>query len=161
MSNYVARSTGGRNTDWLGLSPLRAHKISYAYAMQPNWDGRGAIALTPAVIDLADHLIKQYASTDHLVEVAPGRDGSLSLVWDDGGGNYVYLDVGPNDTIHLFQNIIGGPRWEGVSSARDPRIHREMARAFGFLHPAQQAVIRLVSGTNSSNYGRDPICKVA
>ena len=153
MSSFVARTNAGGNAGWINSkAPLAPHKDSYAFAMHDNWDNQGAVALTPDVVTLANSLITGFASTQHLVEIGPGRDGSLSLVWDDSAGNYVYLDVGPNDTIHLFYNVIQLPRWEGVSNARDPRIIGEMVRAFAFLGPAAQAVYRFVPSAANSNF---------
>jgi len=158
MSNYVVQTSAGGNAGWINSrTPLVAYKDSYAFAMQDNWDGRGATALTSAVVGLANSFLTRFASTESLVEIGPGRDGSLSLVWDDGAGNYVYVDVGPNDTIHLFYKVTGLPKWEGVSNARDARLISEMVRAFAFLRPAPQIVYRFVASAANSNYTREPI----
>jgi hypothetical protein len=117
------------------LSFLSSFEAEYSYAMVPNWDGCGAEELTRDVVNLANQLVKDYASTISLQDVTPGRDGSLSLTWDDGRGNYVYLDVGPGQTLHLFYDVVDHPKWEGVSVASDQRILKEMVRAFGFLRP--------------------------
>jgi hypothetical protein len=155
-SPYLARIQAGSNAPLVDVSPLRAFQRDYAFALIPNWDGKGAVALTGAVIRLANEFLHDYASTKNLVEVTPGRDGSISLVWEDDQDNYVYLDVGPNDTVHLFYNVIGEPKWEGVSIASDTRILSEMARAFRFLHPIEQQprpeVIKIYSSSKNERF---------
>jgi hypothetical protein len=114
----------------LSLSLLIPYRDEYAHAMRPNWDEEGASTLTPEVEARAAQLIDEFGTTECLVEVTPGRDGSLSFVWDDDHGNYIYLDVGPNDTIHLYHDVIGKPKWEGVSVAGDRRILARLEEAF-------------------------------
>jgi hypothetical protein len=132
MQFYAA--TG--NTFSLSSSPLSGRSGEYKFAMLDNWDGCGAVALSPTVIRLAEHLVGQFSGIDHLVEVAPGRDGSISLIWDDERGHYVYLDVGPSDTVHLFYETAGA-RWEGVSVATDPRMANHLQQAFAQMYPPQ------------------------
>jgi hypothetical protein len=119
-------------------SLIQSHRTEFEFAMAPNWDNGRGVAITPAVIDLADYLLSRYASENHLVEVGPNLDGSISLLWDDNNGNYVYLSVGPNDTVHLYYDVVGLPKWEGVGLASDRRILDELKRAFRFLHPVPQ-----------------------
>lgn len=111
-------------------SLLAAYRDEYEHARLPNWDGEGSAALTEAVLRIADALIDKFGTTDNLVEVTPGRDGSLSFVWEDDRGSYIYLDVGPNDTVHLYSDVIGRPKWEGVSVADDRRILVQLSSAF-------------------------------
>src|ERR1019366_5773431 len=90
-------------------------------------------ALTQDVVDLAERVTGPLPGSQYVVEVTPGRDGSLSIVWDDNAGNYVYLDVGPKKTIHLFYDVIGHPKWEGVSIEGDPEINEHLTRALLFV----------------------------
>src|SRR5580704_11634792 len=85
----------------------------WTYAMRDNWDGCGAKAVSSNVSEGATKLIKKFGA--HLVpgDVSPGCDGSISFVWERDG-NYVYLDVGPGKTVHLYYDIAGA-KWEGVS----------------------------------------------
>jgi hypothetical protein len=132
------------------LSVLAPYEEEYSHAMRPGWADANAIALTRHVINLAEWLIDRFGTTDHLTEVAPGRDGSLSFVWDDQSGNYIYLDVGPGDTVHLYRDTIADGKWEAVSVAADPRILAEIDRAFRGTHwPLYQRVIRLNAHTRS------------
>src|SRR5690349_2824078 len=112
------------------LSVLAPYEEEYLHAMRSGWDGADAAALTWGVVDLAERLIGRFGTTDHLTEVAPGKDGSLSFVWDDRNGNYIYLDIGPGDTVHLYRDTIADGKWEAVSVANDPRILAEIGRAF-------------------------------
>ena len=133
-----------------GFSILSAYQDDYTHATQPNWDGAGAVALTRPVIELAERVISRFGTTEHLVEVAPGRDGSLSFVWDDGNGNYIYLDIGPGDTVHLYRDTIADGKWEAVSVAGEPRILGELGRAFrGTRWPLHQLVVRFDAQTPS------------
>jgi hypothetical protein len=122
----------------LEYSTLTPYCDAYEYAMVPNWDNDGAASVTPEVVQLAARVIDEHGTTEHLVEVGPGRDGSLSFVWEDDKANYIYLDVGPNDTVHLYRDVTGRPRWEGVSVAGDARILEEISSAFrdaGWVDP--------------------------
>lgn len=90
------------------LSLLVPFRDEYESAMEPNWDEAGALAIVPAVERLAARLIEDFGTVEHLIEVSPGQDGSLCFVWDDDQGNYIYLDVGPNETVHLYHDVRGG-----------------------------------------------------
>jgi hypothetical protein len=139
MYSFLRADTANTPTMKLYPSLLAPYRDAYDYAMVANWDNDGAVRLTREVVHLAARLINEYGTTEHLAEVGPGRDGSLSFVWDDNRGNYIYLDVGPSDTLHLYRDVAGQPRWEGVSIASDSRILEEISSAFrdaGWLHPA-------------------------
>jgi hypothetical protein len=114
---------------WIASSVLADYREEYVRAHIPNWDGAGALPLMVAVQDLAERLIDKFGTLENSVEVTPGRDGSLSFVWEDNDGRYIYLDVGPNDTIHLYHDVIGLPKWEGGSVASDSRILEQLAQA--------------------------------
>ncbi len=117
-------------------SSLEVFRDEFAFADVPNWDGAGAKRLDSPTIELAQDLVSRFASTDYLVEVCPGKDGSLAMTWDDDDGNYVYVDVGPGETVHLFYDVVGLGKWEGVSIATDPRMVAQLTSAFRFLRPA-------------------------
>jgi|ERR1700730_2093471 len=153
-SPYFANiETASQVAPWTDVQTgVQAHRRSYQYAMRDDWDGSGAAALTPEVVQLANRLIGQYASSSELVEVAPGKDGSVSFVWEDDRGNYVYVDVGPGDTVHLYYEVTGRGKWEGVSVASDPRLLREMAHAFQFLRSAVE-LARSLPVASPNSYG--------
>ena len=123
-------------------SLVNRHRGEFEFALVPNWDGLRSVRLTDQVVRLADKFISDYAGEKHLREVGAGNDGSLGFVWDDGAGNYAYLDVGPSDTIHLYYDIVGTPKWEGVSVADDPEILGHMRKALAFTEPAATIVYR-------------------
>jgi hypothetical protein len=104
--------------------------INEVYSVYNEQSGTSIPATSPSVVRLAEQLIAQYGGTKFLVEIAPGRDGGLSFIWDDEKGNYIFLDVGPNDTVHLYCEVIGEARWEGVSVADDQRILSRLQHAF-------------------------------
>jgi hypothetical protein len=149
-----------RNLFWLSFSLpepdssiLNAYRSEFAYALNPGWDG-DAPPIAQSVVDLAERLLGRYATTTHLVEVSPGEDGSLSFVWNDEGGNYIYLDVGPGDTVHLYCDLANGSKWEGVSVASDARILDRLTQAFRNTGwPLHQLVIWPVSSAipNAAN----------
>jgi hypothetical protein len=131
---------------------LSAYAEDYEFAMFAGWDGADVVVLAPEVLALAERSIGGYATTDHLIEVTPGKDGSLSFVWDDDQGNYIYLDVGPGDTVHLYHDLVRGPKWEGVSVASDRRILDKLTRAFKETGwPLHQLVVVSVPSSNASN----------
>lgn len=140
----------GRSTSLPGLSIFGRFAPDYQFATEPNWDGQGAKALSLPVLRLAEQTISRYGGTDYLVEVAPGRDGSISFVWDDNKGNYIYLDVGPGDTIHLYYDAVGEAKWEGVSVASDPALLSRLRVAFAHLYSSQQVVCRFIQTAGSS-----------
>lgn len=129
----ISSYTSTQNEDYLFFiqpSLLAPYRDDYEHARLPNWDGRGSIALTEDVLALAENIINKFGTTDNLVEVTPGRDGSLSFLWEDERGSYIYLDVGPSDTVHLYSDVIGRSKWEGVSVADDKRILAQLSGAF-------------------------------
>ena len=157
-SNSFAKAfQASSSTPFTLLPVLAGYADEFEFAESDNWDGRGATALTPEVVQLAERLIRSHAGTSYLVEIAPGRDLSLSFVWDDNRGNYVYLDAGPSDTVHLFYDVIGEPKWEGVSVASDPSISEHLARAFRFLHPRNRFPPIAVFVSRASETVRDLI----
>ncbi len=111
-------------------SALAPYRDEYEHALIDDWDGAGAVAVAPQVLEQAEKLIDEFGTTENLVEVTPGRDGSLAFIWEDKRGSYIYLDVGPGNTLHLYHDVVGQPKWEGVSVANDPRILRELSLAF-------------------------------
>ena len=115
--------------------PFQSHQDEYIYAMTPDWDPEeeGSVAVTQNVINLASDLFNKYANYSHFRRITPKRDGSISFIWDDEEGNYVYLDVGPGETIHLYYDVVDDGKWEGVSSASDPQIRAHLKTAFKFL----------------------------
>jgi hypothetical protein len=119
----------------------------FEIARSDDWDGRGAPAIQDDVLRLAENIVQTYGGSEHIVEVTPGRDGSLSFVWDEGG-NYIYIDVGPGDTVHLFYDL-NGMKWEGVSTSRDLRLKTQLRRAFARYTPRVQT---FVWKTDTSNF---------
>jgi hypothetical protein len=155
MFNLTLR-TDIANASTMALSPsvLAPYREAYEYAMVPNWDNDGAVSLTPGVVRLAASLIGEYGALEHLVEIGPGRDGSLSFVWEEGG-SYIYLDVGPEDTVHLYRDV-AEQRWEGVSVASDPRILERISSAFrdaGWIRPAMVVFTFMAEATNTARWG--------
>lgn len=127
-------STYTRSFDQV-IHPFETYQDEYLYAMSSDWDGEGSKPVTESVVKLAEDLFNKYASHESLLGITPGKDGSLSFLWDDNSGNYVYLDIGPNQTIHLYYDVIDGGRWEGVSVADDPAIQTYLKKAFKCLAP--------------------------
>ena len=83
------------------------------------------------VVKLAASILSRYATDCEPSEVTPGRYGSLSFVWDDAN-NYVYIDIGPNETVHLYYDVAGKPKWEAVSTAADEEMLQRFASALSF-----------------------------
>jgi hypothetical protein len=151
-----------KNEDYIiSIRPslLAAYYDEYEHAMAPNWDGGGSVALTEDVLRRAEDLIYKFGSTENLVEVAPGRDGSLSFVWEDDH-SYIYLDVGPNDTVHLYSDVIGRPKWEGVSVANDRRILEQISGAFRSTGWRLCHMVVVSIPANTKNSQRDTVEKL-
>jgi hypothetical protein len=147
-------SNPARNEEFFSIRPtlLTAYRDEFEQAMVRDWDGAGSVALTEDVLVRAEGLIHSFGTTENLVEVTPGRDGSLSFIWEDRRGSYVYLDVGPNDTVHLYTDVIGQPKWEGVSVADDKRILEQLSRAFHTTgwRLRQMVVVSIQASTHNS-----------
>ncbi len=133
--------------------PFESHRDEYFYAMTPDWDpeDEGAVAVTESVLELASNIFDEYANYSHFRRITPKRDGSLSFIWDDEEGNYVYLDVGPGQTVHLYHDVIDGGKWEGVSIASDPQIRDHLKIAFKFLHQHDQRFCEIVFGKSPTS----------
>jgi hypothetical protein len=137
LSKFLIRPYVNQSQPWVlqvdtKASILRAHFGDYDFALVDNWDGSGAKRIEHEVLSLAEQVLSDYSSQTFLAEVCPGREGSLSFVWDDGGKNYVYLDIGPQNALHLFYNVEGHPKWEGVSLADDVVMHANLVKALFF-----------------------------
>jgi hypothetical protein len=131
---------------------IRDFVDDFAFAKTPGWCGPSSEALTNDVIDFADRITSSLPGSRYVVEVTPGRDGSLSIIWDDHAGNYVYLDVGPKRTIHLYYDVLGQPKWEGVSIDGDPTISFHLGLAFQFAAFATYSAP--IARTSTSNVFR-------
>jgi len=152
MNRYAVALTTANSVQFLPLgSILTPYQDEFAFAMEPDWNGRGAIRLEGKVLKLADRLLSKYATSMYLVEVAPSKKGSLSFVWEDGDGNYIYLDIGPNETLHLYYKLIDGRKWEGVSLASDQRIIDHLVRAFSFVRTQNVSAESIVFPGGTSN----------
>jgi hypothetical protein len=134
-------------------SLLAPFKTEYEFAMVPDWDGPGTVALSSKVISIAEKIIESYSTLDQLVEVGASRSGSISFIWTDADEKYIYLDVGPNETVHLYYDVTG-EKWEGVSVASDPRILGKISRAFARAGWSPQKIIHFaISGSRTSAGG--------
>jgi len=144
----------------ISMSLLARFSEEYHYAFQENWDGAGSVALTQNVLESAESLIESYGTLDHLTEITPGRDGSISFVWEDEDGKYIYLDVGPRDTIHLYYDLGPELKWEGVSVESDPRILARIENAFRSTgwRLRQMPVVRFHPTTSNRWAGRFTLC---
>lgn len=109
----------------------------YDFARVPNWDGKGAVALTDDVIKLADRLAAEYASAEDLVEVKPWPDGSIVLIWEDESKqNLVRLAVGPAEKVHLSYKVLGHKEKHFGGGVYSPNLSAELLTAFRFMHTA-------------------------
>lgn len=109
-------------------SGIRSALLDVDYTSQPNWDGEGALKIDRLVIELAAATCERFAHDVLPDEIIPGSDGSLALVWDQSE-NYVYLDVGPGASLHLYYKSNVG-KWEGVGNADNPTLQHQLKQAF-------------------------------
>lgn len=112
---------------------LADSRSEWEYATVSNWDGEGALPLTSDVIARAQRILNA-GNPRPPDEVSPGIDGSISFVWRSSVG-YVYLDIGPNDTIHLYYDGRNG-KWEGVSIEGETELENHLRKAFDSLDAA-------------------------
>jgi hypothetical protein len=137
----VFRSVGTQAVE--PASILVRHLDEFSYALNPDWDGRGAQAVSSNTVKLAQSILNQFAADTDPSEVTPGRDGSLSFIWDDAN-NYVYFDIGPNSTIHLYYHIVGEPKWEAVSVVTDEEMLSRLANALVFARSSHIPAPRVI-----------------
>ncbi len=83
------------------------------------------------VVELAAVTCEQYARGILPDAIIPGSDGSLALVWDQLGA-YIYLDVGPKASLHLYYKSPFN-KWAGVGSPSNPTMKQNLGIAFGTL----------------------------
>lgn len=157
---YLFSQATSLSPNYLGTTSdaLSSHRAEYEFALKPNWDGKGAAAITSQVIKLARLILQKYAAAKYLAEMSPKKDGSISFVWDDSSGNYVYLNIGPQDFIHLYSDVVGQPKWEGVSVASDSAMVERVSRALRFSREAAQVdsgwIAISAHDRNESTYAR-------
>lgn len=57
-------------------------------------------------------------------------DGSMD--WS-AGDHHVYLELGPDENVHLYYNLPGIGKWERVGPHDHPEMLEHLAIAFGAL----------------------------
>lgn len=114
---------------------LQRRRAEYDFAFQTNWDGRGAVSLDRQVVDLASTILQRHAEDLEPTDITPGSDGSLSFTWEDRHGNYVYCDIGPRDSVHVYHSVRGDRPWEQVSVASDAALLSQLANALDVMRP--------------------------
>jgi len=133
-------------------SIVKRHYDEFAFALASNWDERGARAVSEDTVKLAHSILDRYATDTEPSEVAPGRDGSLSFIWDDAD-NHVYIDIGPNDTIHLYYDLEGNSKWEAVSVAGDQEMLALFANALQFARSTRPVASQFLQCIDLSRQG--------
>lgn len=135
------------------LDVLGSYEVSnYDYAQVPNWDGKGAVALTHDVIRLADKLASEYASADDLVEVQPWANGSLVLTWEDESGQTgVLLAVGPKTAIRVSYKLRGRKVSDIQGDMRSPGPIRQLVRLA--FQATRLGTYQVAAGGRSLAYG--------
>ncbi|QKD03350.1 hypothetical protein EB235_19070 [Mesorhizobium loti R88b] len=114
---------------------LLNRREEYDFALVDDWDGNNAKAIAPSTLRSMQSIISEFGTWDHIVEISPGRDGSISATWEDGNGHYVYLSIGDDKTLHLYNGDNGQKKWEGVSLVTDRRILARLQEAFSYWRP--------------------------
>ncbi len=133
MTNILYKMFSPRN----GYFPagLYNRKDEYDFALADNWDGNNAKAVTRNTLRSLQSIINEVGTWDHIVEISPGRDGSISATWEDAKGRYIYLSIGDDKTLHLYSSDNGQKVWEGVSLVTDRRILQRLQEAFSYWRP--------------------------
>jgi hypothetical protein len=86
--------------------------------------------MTPT--DDTEALIAELRAPSPLSEVSAGKDGGVCFVWEVAD-HYLYLDVGPNHTLHVYHKVGAETPTEFVTTAFDGEIE-------GFLGTLFQAL---------------------
>ncbi len=127
---------------------MRKRKADYEFALYPNWDGRGASSVSPDVLKTSKTMLQLHANRREPNDIYPGKDGSLALTWDDGIGNYIYCEIGPDDFMHLYYDTLRLGKWELSAKIDEPGLVERLNNALKH----NEAVMRSFSMPMSSNY---------
>lgn len=131
-----------------GERVMRKRKADYEFALHPNWDGKGAVPLTPGVLKTSMTILQLYATGREPNDIYPGKDGSLALTWDDGAGNYIYCEIGPGDFMHVYYDTLRLGKWELSARINEPGLVERLNNALKHTEVA----MRSFSMPTSSNY---------
>lgn len=77
--------------------------------LEDDWDGYGACAISPKVIELTLSFLEKFKSTNAFIDildedsVIPNPNGTLSIDWDYGGGNELFLEIGEKYSTYYFK----------------------------------------------------------
>lgn len=107
-------STGGLNLHFQDASEawslrMPGHKrsallVGFDAYMSGGWDGDDAAPITPLALACALEWLRALPFWVPNPEVAPGADGSIGFEWAYDFGS-LYVDVQPDGSMHLFQDI--------------------------------------------------------
>lgn len=119
------------------LPALQKYRDQFDFALSPNWDGENSPAICQAILLRANRMLTSLGEHMHkyIAEVSPSPDGTLSIIWDNREGTYIYLGIGPGETMHVYYQLRDGRSWEGVSLASDATLDNNLKIALNFIHP--------------------------
>ncbi len=127
---------------------LLDHSDDFSFACSPGWDGKDSPRLTDSLISTIRELFQRLGAPTPS-DIYPGKDGSLSFVWESGA-QYIYCDIGPDDIFHLYYNI-NNQKFEQVSKLQDEIIIDKFKYAIGALN----LILHLQTHTTMAD---EPIC---
>lgn len=86
--------------------------------LESNWDGEGAVAPVPELVDAAIKIVKQRMHGLPPSRIVPVNDGSISLEWEFGGGYFMSLRVEtPCEGQHMLVRPNGATEFGRVNWA--------------------------------------------
>lgn len=140
LQNYLQ----GTASDWLPSSDAALRMIS-SECQTPNWDGRGAVAITHDLISVAglivDVLYRMVPAGMPPPDIVPETDGEISLSWMVDDGRVFSLSIGTHGKMNFAgqfgdQGSIHG--WRPIDACNQSRLQSSLQEIAGYLenlHP--------------------------
>ncbi len=125
---YVVQSTSAFNSRWI--------VEAIDHARQPDWDGEGSIAVADSCVQCAEDLFKDLVVPSLEPEILPIVRGGINFSWERGD-DYIFVEIRNDTSVHLYYNIVGIQKWEGVRFADDPTLWEKLSfalSAFSGIH---------------------------
>lgn len=106
LENFVSSATGQRR---LG-DPLGTLEEIYEECRLPNWDGEGALPVSPATLAEAENLLLMLPTTVPVPETTPERSGRIAFEWYKRPNCIYVLSTGGNKELEFA--ALFGPGYE-------------------------------------------------
>lgn len=124
------------------IFPVESRLQMLESCLEPNWDGEGAPPISRGTLQNAQCFLKQLPRGTPKVDVAPGIDGSIGMLWETTD-TYIYVDIKPEGRVHYYYQLEGEQSQEEVLATpfQAPVLYQCLNRAFWFMTKNQSVKI--------------------